>query len=256
LQKFIDGYDPAKGGHDEIGSSAMAALKNPAKSILVTSILRRAMTTGCIALWTRLQKTGEQIVLNSSLQEMTRNVDTNAVAPAGKLPVMEVEKKVLVGFDKDKVFNATNSKGNKPVGSRAKERMEAFCAWCFEQDKEFIIVAAGHSIWFRNFFKIFLPKNVQHCAKDVKMVNCGVVSFTLTKGQLDGDPAYRIEAETLTELYGGFEKKKSKPKSATSTNGSSMARSDIPRLEMKAMGQGRDKKGKKEDAWFCCGQRD
>ena len=36
---------------------------------------------------------------------------------------------------------------------------------------------AGHSLWFREFFKSFLPKSCSHTAKTAKMVNCGAWSL-------------------------------------------------------------------------------
>ncbi len=35
---------------------------------------------------------------------------------------------------------------------------------------------------YREFFRTFLPKDVDHIAKNRKMVNCGVVAFDLVKG--------------------------------------------------------------------------
>ncbi len=35
---------------------------------------------------------------------------------------------------------------------------------------------------YREFFRTFLPKDVDHIAKTKKMVNCGVVAFDLVKG--------------------------------------------------------------------------
>lgn len=49
-------------------------------SVMVTSNLRRAINTGCICMWNRIRKTNEKIILLESLQEMSRNVDTNALA--------------------------------------------------------------------------------------------------------------------------------------------------------------------------------
>merc|ERR1719401_1227936 len=112
-------------------------------SKLVSSNLRRAINTGCIALWPRLKRTNEKITILSSLQEMSRNVDTESVAGKGELPEMSLMTRKLGNqFVPERYLDAKQSDGNKALNSRAVQRMDAFCKWCFKQPEPVIIVAA------------------------------------------------------------------------------------------------------------------
>jgi hypothetical protein len=51
---------------------------------------------------------------------------------------------------------------------------QEFCQWTFERPEDTIIVGGGHSLYFREFFRTFLPKSFDHAAKNQKMVNCGM----------------------------------------------------------------------------------
>merc|ERR1711871_1713740 len=51
-------------------------------SVIVASNLRRAMSTAAIALQGRMKRTGERIKILTCLQEVSRNVDTLALAKA------------------------------------------------------------------------------------------------------------------------------------------------------------------------------
>ena len=66
----------------------------------------------------------------------------------------------------------------------------------------------GHSGWFRAFFDLYLPKALKdHPARLKKVVNCGVVAFTLQRGTgAGGRVGYRIAPESICVLYGGFGK--------------------------------------------------
>ena len=67
------------------------------------------------------------------------------------------------------------------------------------QDAE-CVIAGGHSLWFKEFFKAFLDKDAakRDVAARKKIVNCGIVGFTLThvKHPKHGD-VYRIDPESV-----------------------------------------------------------
>jgi hypothetical protein len=88
--------------------------------------------------------------------------------------------------------------------------MEAFCEWCFRQNEDVIIVNSGHSIWFQQFFRAYIPKHEDHISKEKKIQNCGVIVFTLSKGCRIGTSAqeigYRVNQESIRVLYGDFVK--------------------------------------------------
>lgn len=188
------------------------------KSVIVSSNLRRALSTATIAFWNRLEKTKEKIQILSSLQEVTFNMDGMSLAKPKSAPQLSDEELDAIEMDK-KSFNATEyydcteNKGNKVVKSSGFNRLQEFSAWCFEkeQDKYDTIIAAGHSLYFRYFFKHFLDSSKDHVAKINKVANCGVIKFQLEQGTTEnGETWYRIPEATLDELYIGFESKKKK----------------------------------------------
>ena len=68
------------------------------------------------------------------------------------------------------------------------------------------IIAAGHSLWFRSFFRTYLPHASTHISKKKKLINGGLVGFTLQrlKDPETGDYHYMIAELSITTLHGGF----------------------------------------------------
>merc|ERR1719414_2447839 len=144
----------------------------------------------------------------TSLQEISRNVDTLALTPAYTTPVvpraegaMKIMGDLLTHFYRTRLDKKLNA-GNKTLKQKAVKRQEHFASWVFDQKVDCIIVA-GHSIWFREFFKSYLPKNCKHVAKNSKIVNCGCVAFDFYK---DGT-VFHIHPNSIKEIRGGFEVK-------------------------------------------------
>uniref|UniRef100_A0A6T0R787 Uncharacterized protein n=1 Tax=Alexandrium monilatum TaxID=311494 RepID=A0A6T0R787_9DINO len=182
------------------------------ESVVVSSILRRAVSTGMLCLSPRLLKTPQKdkIVLMTSLQEISRNVDTLALTPSRSLPQVPAAEASLKNMgDLMSHFYRTRlekkwNMGNKTLKQKAKQRQEQFVNWVFEQkDSVDCIIVCGHSLWFREFFKSYLPKACIHTAKTSKMVNCGCVAFDLYKDS----QVLRINPASIKEVYGGFETK-------------------------------------------------
>lgn len=73
----------------------------------------------------------------------------------------------------------------------------------FERSEETIIVGAGHSLWFREYFRTFMGGE-RGDAQNKKMVNCGVVRFTLAQATLNGQSLYHVDPASLKVVYGGF----------------------------------------------------
>ena len=206
-------------------------------SLVVSSQLRRAACTAAIALSDRLQRSNEAVVLHSSCQEISRNFDTMALAPKGRAPQLDRALELrapAVNFD------GSANQGNKSLRFRGLDRVQDFARWVSDRPETTIIVA-GHSLWFRSFFQApppphalpppsrgpalpaagaalptprpatpqaFLPSELDHVCKKRKMVNCGVVGFTLQIGR-DADECehHRIDPESLAVVYGGFASK-------------------------------------------------
>ena len=222
----------------------VAAMRGDAgamSSLVASSNLRRAAQTAVVALWeSRLKPTGpggetggetegygEQVAVLSCLQEVSRNVDTlSLTGPGQAVPLQGVDRCLGLGgtggsggapvVDPAALFAAGGNGGNKPVFGTGLMRLEAFCAWAFEQEAE-VIICAGHSLWFKHFFNTYLPKDTGASstlgsdAKDCKMKNGGCVAFTLEKAE--GRALYRADPN-ITVVDGGFDDKKKRQKEA------------------------------------------
>ena len=167
---------------------------NVGSSIIVSSILRRAIATTTLAVWPRIERTGEKIHLLSHLQEISRNVDTCALSKpntVADLPFSRVSPH-CGGSDSCNAssFNTSLNHGSKALSVRGKSRIEDFNKWAMECSEDTIIVG-GHSLWFKQFFNLYLPFDCKHRAKDEKLTNSGVVAFTLHK--LKGEKAYYVD---------------------------------------------------------------
>lgn len=190
-------------------------------SIIVSSNLRRALSTVAIGLWERLDKTGERILIHSACQEISRNIDCQASAEAGAIPAMDgvdsgdASKKMAHPrrdgkYKPEAIFNPALNAGHKSLSERGVERLQAFAEWSFTRPESTIIVG-GHSLWFRNFFRYFLGRNDNNIAKLQKMQNGACVAFTLNSGRgPSGNSVYWIEPGSITPIIGGFENKKLK----------------------------------------------
>ena len=188
----------------------------PGKSVLASSNLRRALSTGTIGFWERLRRTQEKIHVLSSLQEITFNIDGVALAKPYTSPVLADEEIAALSgtsradFDPDRYYDCSENAGDKPVRGRGINRMLDFCKWCFKQDEQ-VIIAAGHSLYFRFFFQTFLPYASQHEAKKNKMANGCVVSFTLWEGKdPNQEDRYYIDESSIRVCHQEFESKHKK----------------------------------------------
>lgn len=191
------------------------------ESVVASSILRRAISTVLLALSPRLLKSTfakDRVHLMTSLQEISRNVDTLSITRSRttpKVPVDEARMKnmgdLMSHWYKTRLDSRQNS-GNKTLGTKADKRQRQFVKWVFEQRDVDCIIVGGHSLWFREFFKSFMPKSSVHTAKTAKMVNRGVVAFDLYRTVQHGTEVIRIPPESIKEIYGGFEGKAKKKK--------------------------------------------
>ena len=176
-------------------------------SVIVSSNLRRAAATIYIGLYARLKRIGEKVLLLSALQEMSRNVDTVAVSPPRKIARMPVLERRYGKDGYKSKFDCASQAGNKSAFRRAYKDFMAFNEWVFSRNEDTIIVG-GHSLWFKQYYKMFLPPRCDHEAKKYKMVNAGAIGFELERGQTEaGDVHFRIDPGTMTTIYGGYKRK-------------------------------------------------
>ena len=192
-------------GANAVGDTAavLRVLKGEAPagaSVVVASNLRRAMATVALGLQDRLARTGEKIAVLSCLQEISRNVDTLSLSPAGAcVDIPLVGGKVVRSAG---VFDAAGNAGNKPLRGTGLQRLDAFAEWAFTRSEDTIVVG-GHSLFFKEFFKTFLPRNAEGLgakAKKRKIANCGIVALDLV--QQGGH--YCIPEASILPIYLGF----------------------------------------------------
>mmetsp|Transcript_7949 Transcript_7949/g.19900 ORF Transcript_7949/g.19900 Transcript_7949/m.19900 type:complete len:385 (-) Transcript_7949:792-1946(-) len=180
-------------------------------SKLLCSNLRRAVTTMAGGFKERLsRRPDEKILIHPSLQEVSRNPDALSITPA-HTPIQAswIDKSSKLGNFQSIYVNQVDMSlhaGNKPLGSNGLKRMRDFCDFVFTPSvKEDYVIVGGHSIWFRSFFKTFLPYENDHVGKKKKIVNCGVVGFQLIKAKKSSGPAfYMIDPESVDVIHGGF----------------------------------------------------
>lgn len=191
---------------------------DPATSVVVSSNLRRAMETALTGVGPRLATTKERILVDSTLQEGSRNIDALTLSTERyKLAPMTFgsikDPKQLVGY-----FDPRLNGGCKEIGVDVYMRMDKFLVHLFggagsdsitpatpsangnADLKEVIVV--GHSGYFRNFFRRFLPANSVHISKKNKMDNCAVVVFDLYRNESTGQ--IHVDEASIKPLYRGF----------------------------------------------------
>jgi hypothetical protein len=149
------------------------------RSKIICSSLRRAVSTLAGGLSDRFaRRPMDKILIVPCLQEISRNPDTLSITPAHTPIQASWIEKTYAHRDYQDIFTSQTDMslhtGNKPVNTNGLKRMLEFCEFAFSGTiKEDYIIVGGHSIWFRFFFKSFLPYSVQHVSKNKKIVNGG-----------------------------------------------------------------------------------
>jgi len=176
-------------------------------SVIVSSNLRRAISTTTIALWPRITRSEERIIILSSLQEISRNIDTRALAGPKTIPNLSRIADYCGNqgdFNAEQVYDVNECHGNKTTFFTGVKRLKSFNEWVFKRHEDAIIVG-GHSLWFKYYFQVYLPHKTIHPAKKQKIVNSGVVAFDLHRSELtDGSVWYRVDPDSIVVVYGGF----------------------------------------------------
>lgn len=205
LRAFIEADHQADSDRQREILQVLRGESGAASSIMVASNLRRAISTLTVAAWPRMVRANEKIHLLSYVQEISRNIDTCALSGIKEVPELPFSRiqQHCPGAGPGN-FNASMNLGSKSTKFTGKQRIEAFQKWCFEQPQQYIIVG-GHSLWFKYFFQLALPWDLQHRAKTDKMTNSGVVAFDLYKS--NSGKQVCINPESLEVVYGGFTKK-------------------------------------------------
>jgi len=206
LVQFLESAPIAKAGDNPELHSILRG-EGASDSVIMSSNLRRALATAAIGLQRRLKSTRERVLICSELQEITFNLDGNALAGPNQVPDLHSIKPAMwPGCDPPQLFDAALNSGDKPIFGNGLQRMLSFCDLAFSRN-ESTIIAVGHSLYFRSFFRTFLPHGAEHEAKKLKMVNAGTVAFDLTCATAsDGTTLHRIDPDSISVFYGGFTK--------------------------------------------------
>ena len=193
---------------------------SPEQLVLCCSNMRRSTSTAVIGLASRLLKNqNEKMFVLSSMQEATRNIDGVSLTAAAAGPSASLLEKSLPELEPvvEGVYRAGKVDGKYNAGTRpftgrnAYSRFASFCDWAFNSDATRScqrIAACGHSLWFKEFAKVYLPKSFNHPVKTHKVVNCGIMSIDLVDC---GGGQYAIDPHSLLSVYGGFEGLKNQP---------------------------------------------
>lgn len=212
LKRFLDaGDDELSPSHARIVNTINGHKVDTSKSALVVSNLRRAVETASVASWNRISQSSEKIRMLSTLQEISRNVDTQSLLNAREFPGYSftgVERVNGAPFNVKGEIDVLENTGNKLIKGRGSERQLAFCNWAFRHQHEMIVIAGGHSLWFKSFFNNFLPSSSDHVSKTGKLTNCGIVAFNLYKvpgdRHLGMQTNYGVDPASIDVVYGGF----------------------------------------------------
>lgn len=205
---------------DKRGSTSISS-----RCVLVSSNLRRAISTCAIANKSRLdsQILDDKIIILQELQEASINPDAQSISPPfGSLVTSFTDSDRVKDIYAAQTDTSLN-KGNKELNSNGLKRMEAFCDLLFgvkssDENREKRsssaladanhVFCTGHSYWFRAFFQTYLPSDFHHVCKTKKLINGGMVGFTLCQTQVKinehVEDKYMIDPNSLVILYGGF----------------------------------------------------
>lgn len=244
LAKYIESPEICmnpEGEHDDYARfllrGVLARDENAPTSTVACSNLRRCMLTALVALRSRICPTGHaskprnasKAHVTTDLQEMSRNVDCVAMAlePASLPPSLgrNLKPQMLTAKNASQLhqpgpleqyFDASECRGMKTLRSNGRLRMEAFARWAMKCDEE-VVIAVGHSLYFREFFNLFTRESDRDDknsliarACESKMANCSMVGFELAYDEVMG--SFQVMPSTLRVLDGGFESARKKSK--------------------------------------------
>jgi len=199
------------GASDNSSDLRYLAGNSEVPTVIVSSPLRRAISTAVFSMQDRLKAKEEKVIVLPYLQEISRNMDTLPLTPPYTPPIPSWIEAQEQGLDVAKMYSdrvdVTQYSGNKQLKSTGLSRMLGFNKWLFSRPAEEVTIVHGHSLWFLAYFRTFLPRGSMSPAKLKKLRNCAVVSFiVLCAVGPDGTEHYAIDEATITESHLGFAK--------------------------------------------------
>jgi len=207
LQKFLKNNSGMTSREKEL-IAIMRGENGAPSSRIMSSSLRRALSTVALSFQERLnRRPTDTILIHPALQEISRNPDTLCITPAQAPVTASWIDRECSKCNFQSIFSGRTDmslhKGNKPITTNGLKRMKEFNKYVFSQRVDSFVVG-GHSIWFRSFFKEFLPYSSDHVAKKRKIINAGCVGFTLMKISTPQGDRYMVDQSSITVIYGGF----------------------------------------------------
>jgi len=184
------------------------------KTRIFSSNLRRAVSTVIISLKDRMERTGEFVHTLSELQEITRNVDSFSITPLGQPPKssqLEQTLRKTMSINMPDLLSqrveASGNTGHKRIFGNGASRVNQFVARLF-QSKEDCFIVGGHSLFFKEIFKGYLPAESTSDSKKFKIKNGGVIGFEIGEfvDPETGNVAYQILENSIDNIYLGFDK--------------------------------------------------
>ena len=224
LRKFLSKEEQKLGSGNFVNEREELAIRellnvgsSKGNSMVVSSNLRRAISTAAIGLADRFAKdiaaagVDGSIMLLPSLQEISFNPDAQTILPKGGVAQPTWCDVTIPGVPVDKfsqLIDTQYHEGNKDLKSTGLIRLNEFASDVFSSKCEKdVVIAVGHSLFFRSFFQMFMPRSVEHISKKKKLVNGGTVMVTLGEVTLeDGEKVYMIDPKSVVVVYGGFGK--------------------------------------------------
>jgi len=173
---------------------------------MVSSNLRRSISTMAVGFQDRFAKQLESdtLMILPALQEISRNPDALSITPAnGKVLPAWTDPKTIQPILEKQVDTGLHF-GNKNVTTNGLKRMNEFCEIAFDKISKDAIICGGHSLWFRSFFRTYLPHSFEHISKKKKLINGGIVGFELQRIKVDNKYHYMIDPKSLVVMHGGF----------------------------------------------------
>eukprot|EP00917_Polyrhabdina_sp_WS-2016_P011018 GHVP01024168.1.p1 GENE.GHVP01024168.1~~GHVP01024168.1.p1 ORF type:complete len:401 (-),score=58.00 GHVP01024168.1:906-2108(-) len=204
------------------------------KVIYVSSQLRRAISTALISLSSVFRdQPSAAITALPFLQEYTRNSDSIALPWKEYKPHLPELESGYTGIPlknwyegKVHLFMNTADKYDKKCATSKSffssligrirtsweinrwqfcslwSRHERFLKFCFNETDADIVVTVGHSLWFKTFFRRYLPSTTN---ADIlaygkrKLDNCAVVKFDVTRLE---NGRYEIDSDSIEQISG------------------------------------------------------
>lgn len=177
------------------------------KSVVVSSTLRRAVSTAVMCLITRLSRGNDKVKVMTMLQDCGRSMDTVSITLANQLPrppLSEASRRDsgdVVALAYKRYLCGSENTGNKGLTYEAPQRQHDFCEWVFKQTEDTIIVI-GHGLWFRQFFEAHLPAGCTHNAGRRRLRHCAVVAFDLYDVKRASEVShYRVHADSIMQVF-------------------------------------------------------